>query len=78
MDYELLLAGNSNKAEASQVLPMLNAVLAFPTMIVVDQNDRVQLIHTGFSGPATSEYEQFKSEFSRFISQLLTNKSVQQ
>lgn len=78
MDYELLLAGNSNKAEASQVLPMLNAVLAFPTMVVVDQNDRVQLIHTGFSGPATSEYKQFKSEFSRFISQLLTNKSVQQ
>lgn len=77
MDYELLLAGNNVKSEASQVLPMLNAVLAFPTMIIVDQNDRVQRIHTGFSGPATSEYKQFKAEFSRFISQLLSNKSVQ-
>jgi hypothetical protein len=47
-------------------------------MIVVDQNDRVQRIHTGFSGPATSKYKQFKTEFSRFIAQLLANKSVQQ
>ena len=78
MDYELLLAGNSNKAEASNVLPMLNAVLAYPTMIVIDKNNRVQRIHTGFSGPATSEYKQFKAEFSRFILQLLSNKSVQQ
>lgn len=77
MDYELLLAGNNVKSEASKVLPMLNAVLAFPTMIIVDQNDRIQRIHTGFSGPATSEYKQFKAEFSRFISQLLSNKSVQ-
>jgi thiol-disulfide isomerase/thioredoxin len=78
MDYELLLAGNSNKAEASKVLPMLNAVLAYPTMIVIDKNNRVQRIHTGFSGPATSEYKQFKAEFSRFILQLLSSKSVQQ
>lgn len=77
MDYELLLAGSNVKAEASQVLPMLNAVVAFPTMIIVDQKDQVQRIHTGFSGPATSEYKQFKEEFSRFISQLLSNKSVQ-
>jgi thiol-disulfide isomerase/thioredoxin len=78
MDYELLLAGISDKQEASKVLPMLNAVLAYPTMIVIDKNDRVQRIHTGFSGPATSEYKQFKAEFSRFILQLLSSKSVQQ
>jgi len=73
-----LLAGISDKQEASKVLPMLNAVLAYPTMIVIDKNDRVQRIHTGFSGPATSEYKQFKAEFSRFILQLLSSKSVQQ
>jgi len=78
MDYEVLLAGNSEKEEASKALPMLNAVLAYPTMIVIDKNDRVQRIHTGFSGPATSEYKQFKAEFSRFILQLLSSKSVQQ
>jgi thiol-disulfide isomerase/thioredoxin len=78
MDYELLLAGISDNQEASKVLPMLNAVLAYPTMIVIDKNDRVQRIHTGFSGPATSEYKQFKAEFSRFILQLLSSKSVQQ
>ncbi len=79
MDYELLLAGSSDdKAKASQVLPMLNAVLAFPTMIIIDKNDRVQRIHTGFSGPATSEHKQFKAEFNRFMLQLLSNKSVQQ
>jgi thiol-disulfide isomerase/thioredoxin len=78
MNYELLLAGNSDKAEASLALPMLNAIMAFPTMIVIDQNDRVQRIHTGFSGPATGEHKQFKAEFSRLMLQLLSNKSVKQ
>ncbi len=75
IDYEILLAGNDDKTEASQVLPMLNQLLSFPTMIFIDQNNRVRKIYTGFSGPATSKYAAFKQEFDTFIRQLLANNS---
>lgn len=71
MDYEILYAGTSDKTEASQALPMLNRVLSFPTMIFVDQQNNVRRIHTGFAGPATSEYATFKREFESFVQELL-------
>ncbi|MEK7254426.1 MAG: TlpA disulfide reductase family protein [Bacteroidota bacterium] len=70
--WEVVHAGMNKKDEASKALPALNQVLAFPTLIVLDKNNRVRRIHTGFSGPATSEYEDFKKGFDAFVSQLLT------
>lgn len=70
-DYEILLAGYYNKKEAAEALPMLNHILSYPTMIFIDRNDQVRRIHTGFSGPATSEYTDFKEDFENFVSQLL-------
>ena len=32
-------------------------------MIMLDKNNRVRRIHTGFDGPATSRYGAFKGEF---------------
>ncbi len=76
IDYEILLAGNSDdKDKASQALPMLNRVISFPTMIIIDQHNQVQEIHTGFSGPATSGYEPFKREFDTFMRQLVAKNS---
>ncbi|MFN7117578.1 MAG: TlpA disulfide reductase family protein, partial [Saprospiraceae bacterium] len=75
IEYEILLAGSSDKKEASAALPMLNQVLSFPTMIIIDQNNQVRRIHTGFSGPATSEYAPFKQEFDTFMRQLVEKKS---
>lgn len=75
IDYEILLAGNNDKDEASAVLPMLNHVISFPTMIFIDQNNQVRKIHTGFSGPATSGFEPFKREFDTFLRQLVKNNS---
>ncbi len=72
MDYEILLAGTSDKEEASRVLPMLNRVISFPTMIILDKRNNVRQIHTGFFGPATSEYETFRRNFQSFIQELLT------
>ncbi len=65
--YEVLLAGNSSKTEASERLPMLNKIISYPTMIFLDQNDKVLKIHTGFSGPATSKFKDFEKEFHQFI-----------
>jgi len=72
INYTLLYAGYSGKEEAQKTLPMLNHVMSYPTMVFIDRGGVVRRIHTGFSGPGTGEhYEQFKSEFSEFIDQLL-------
>lgn len=69
--YEILHAGISDKKEASKALPMLNQIVSYPTLIFVDKTGKVRRIHTGFSGPATSTYEDFKADFESYVNQLL-------
>ncbi len=69
--YEILHAGSSNKKKAAESLPMLNHVLSYPTMIFIDKNDKVRKIHTGFSGPATSLFGDYKKEFEGFVAELI-------
>ncbi len=72
IEYTTLVAGVSDKDEASKTLPMLNAVLAFPTTIFVDRQGRVRLIHTGFAGPGTGEhYAELKRSFEAMLETLL-------
>lgn len=68
--YPMLIGGSSDKEKANEALPMLNAVISYPTMIFMDKNDKVVKIHTGFNGPATSEYEAFVKEFGEIVSGL--------
>jgi len=77
LPYEMLYAGYSSKKEAAEVLPMLNHVLSYPTLIFVDKNNKVRKIHTGFSGPATAYYEGFVKEFDELIQTLLQEKTAQ-
>lgn len=70
MDYEIVFAGTNKKADAAKSLPMLKEVFAYPTLIFLDKNDRVVRIHTGFSGPATSEHALFKEKFNKFVAEL--------
>lgn len=71
IDYEVVHAGYSDKSAASEALPMLNEVISYPTLIFVDRKNRVRKIHTGFSGPATSEYKAFVKEFDEIVKELL-------
>jgi peroxiredoxin len=72
IDYELLVAGVSDKVQAAETLPMLKSVVAFPTMIFIDRSGRVRRIHTGFSGPGTGAYyTAFLADFERFMDELL-------
>lgn len=72
IEYSTLIAGVSDKDEAAKKLPMLDRVHAFPTMIVVDRKGRVQMIHTGYSGPATgAHYTDFVAEFKHNLDRLL-------
>lgn len=72
IDFDVLVAGTSDKTLAAETLPMLNHVLAYPTTIFIDRDGEVRHIHTGFNGPGTGEhYEQFKREFASRMDALL-------
>jgi len=68
--YTMLYGGPSSKSAATDILPMIDEVISYPTMIILDKNNKVRRVHTGFSGPATSKFEDFKLEFMAFISNL--------
>ncbi len=68
--YTLVYGGSNNKDKASEVLPMLSRVMAFPTLLFLDKNDRVVAIHTGFTGPATSEFAGFRQQFDDLVAQI--------
>lgn len=69
--YPILIAGTSNKEDASKSLPMLNKISGYPTTIIIDKKGMVRKIHTGFSGPATGKnYDKFIEEFTLFIEKL--------
>ncbi len=71
VDWPILLAGSSDKKAASQALPMLSEILSFPTLLLLDKNNQIVHIHTGFNGPATSVYDEFVADFSKKIEALL-------
>ncbi|MDX5477643.1 MAG: TlpA family protein disulfide reductase, partial [Cyclobacteriaceae bacterium] len=71
-EYTFLIAGESNKEKASQSLPALNQVVAFPTLIYMDKKGNVRHIHTGFNGPGTGAYyERWIEEHETVITELL-------
>ena len=73
--YDFLVAGISDKAEASKTLPMLNYIMSFPTTIFIDHNGVIRRIHTGFSGPGTGvHYQQFVDDFELFTNKLITER----
>jgi thiol-disulfide isomerase/thioredoxin len=70
--FDIVYAGKADKTEAAKLFPALDKVLAFPTMIVLDRQNRIRYVHTGFDGPATSRHESFRNDFSGLIRQLNT------
>ncbi len=68
--YPIVHAGMANKDSAALKLPFLDKIMSFPTTVFLDKNNRVRRVHTGFSGPATSEYKRFTTDFDAFVRQL--------
>ncbi|MBK8556296.1 MAG: TlpA family protein disulfide reductase [Lewinellaceae bacterium] len=68
--FDLVYAGEANTSTAERVFPMLSKVSSFPTMIIIDQQNKVRHIHTGFDGPATSRYETFRKDFESLMLEL--------
>lgn len=72
-NYEFLITMKTGSDQASEALPMLNKVMAFPTTIYIDKKGNVRKIYTGFNGPATGEaYTKYVEETTRFVEKLLS------
>ena len=72
VEFQLLLAGTSDKQQAADTLPDLSAVVAFPTTVFIGRDGRVRKIHTGFAGPGTGpHYETLVAELEETLESLL-------
>jgi thiol-disulfide isomerase/thioredoxin len=70
--YPLLIAGPSDKAEASKAFPAIDRVRAYPTTLFIDGKGEVRAIYTGFSGPATGPANtRLRERFEGLIEELL-------
>ena len=70
--YPILVAGLSDKAKASQALPLLDRVRSYPTTLFLDKQGKVRAVHTGFSGPATGvEHKRLRARFESLIEAML-------
>lgn len=56
LDWEVYYGGTASKALADSVLPFLGGVKSFPTTAFIPLEGQIK-VHTGFSGPATNEYD---------------------
>ncbi len=54
-DWPVLIAGLSDKAEASHALPVLDKIRSYPTAVFLNSDRESVGVWTGFSGPATGE-----------------------
>lgn len=56
IEYDVLFGGIADKKVASEKLPALNRMMAFPTTILIDRKGEVRQIHTGYTGTITGDY----------------------
>jgi len=75
--YPVLWGGYYDKSEAAQSFPMLSRILAYPTLLFVDRNNEIQFVHTGFNGPATTEYAAFAQWFKTTIEAMIHSENTQ-
>lgn len=75
IEYDILLTGLTGKDKASESLPFLNGIMAFPTTVFLDSNHVVKSIYTGFSGPATGKaYEEYTIKTEKLINELISKR----
>jgi len=72
IDEEFLFGGYASKENATVTFPMLNHIMSYPTIVIIDRNRDIRLIYTGFYGPGTGKYHtEFMDQMSTLISELV-------
>jgi len=71
IDWPILHAGYANKKENSEALSFLDTIYSYPTLIIVDKENQILDIHTGFNGPATSKFKSFDNSFRKKMDKLM-------
>jgi thiol-disulfide isomerase/thioredoxin len=70
LPFTILYGGYADKSITSEKFPQISKVISYPTLIFVDKNNKIRKIHTGFAGPATADFAQFKSDFDSIIEEM--------
>lgn len=71
-DWEILIAGLSDKAKATETLGFLDKVRSYPTLIFLNERNEVQAVYSGFSGPATGDaYTHQRERFEELIERMI-------
>jgi len=72
--YPLLIAGSSDKADASKAFPLLDRIRSYPTMIFMRGDGRVLAVHQGYSGPATGRANlELRERFALLVEEMLAD-----
>lgn len=72
LEQGFLFGGYASKQNASSKFPMLNHIMSFPTIIVIDRKQKIRSIYTGFYGPGTGPYyDQFMVQMETLITSLI-------
>lgn len=69
--YPMFYSGTTDKKKVTDVFTSLNRVISYPTLIVLNKQQEVVLIHTGFNGPATKHYKPFKIKMANLLDSLI-------
>jgi len=70
LPFTMLYGGYADKSITSEKFPQISKVLSYPTLIFVSKDNKIKHIHTGFAGPATSDFPAFEKKFKSLISDL--------
>jgi len=71
-DWEVLVAGLSDKDAATRELGFLDKVRSYPTTIFLDADNEIVEIHTGFAGPAAGDaHDAQRTRFTEIIDSII-------
>ncbi|MEL6123548.1 MAG: TlpA disulfide reductase family protein [Bacteroidota bacterium] len=71
LPYDILYGGYYDKEGATEALGFVDEILSYPTLLYIDRTNQVRRVHTGFAGPATSQYQAFIEEFESTVADLI-------
>lgn len=74
LNYPIAYGGLANRDTAASKFPQISGIHAYPTTLFVDKNNQIVKVHTGFDGPATSKFGEYKLTFNNTVQSLLGNK----